>query len=110
MRESRTENTAPGRHPLRVLLLEHAPQDAELTLRELKKAGFDPRCDVATTPEEFAEQLSGNDYDVILADYCLLGSTGMDAFELLQQQEKDIPFILVSGSLGEETAVECIKK
>jgi len=62
------------------------------------------------TAQEFVERLSAKAYDVVLADYRLPGWTGMDALELLRQQGKEIPFILVTGALGEEMAVECVKR
>jgi two-component system, cell cycle sensor histidine kinase and response regulator CckA len=96
--------------PLRVLLLEDNPVDAELSLRELKKAGFDVSADIVETSEDFAERLRANTYDIVLSDQNLPAWTGMDALEFLQQKNMDIPFILVTGSLGEEAAVECIKK
>ena len=96
--------------PLCVLIVEHAQPDAELCVQELRKAGFEVRADVVTTPEQFSERLRSTSYDVILTDYRLPNWTGMDALALLQQLGKDIPILLVTGTLGEEAAVDCIKK
>ena len=82
----------------------------KLCQQELKKAGFEVTEDVVQTPEEFAVLVGAKPYDVVLADYNLPQWTGMDALKLLQQEKLDIPFILVTGMLGEEAAVECIKK
>jgi diguanylate cyclase (GGDEF)-like protein/PAS domain S-box-containing protein len=98
------------RRPLRVLFLEDNAADAELCLHQLHKAGLEVRAEVVATPGEFEQWVRAKTCDVILADYQLTGWTAMDAFELLQQIGKDIPFILVTAKLGEEFAVECLHK
>jgi two-component system cell cycle sensor histidine kinase/response regulator CckA len=95
---------------LRVLFIEDNPMDLELSLMELQRAGFEIRGDVVQTPEDFNRRLRSTTYDIVVSDYRLPGWTGMEALELLQEEKKDIPFILMTGSLGEETAVECIKQ
>ncbi len=102
--------TVAERHPLRILVVEHDQADVELCLLELKRAGIKVRADVVATPEEFSERLGRNTYDIILADYRLPNWTGLDALALLRQLAKDMPFLLVTGTLGEEAAVECIKQ
>jgi PAS domain S-box-containing protein len=109
-RESKPPESEESRKSLRVLLVEDNPADAELILRELKRAGFDVSADTVQTAEEFAERLRSKIYDIIVADYNLPNWTGIDALEHLRRQGKDIPFILVTGSLGDEAAVEIIKK
>ncbi|MGH9783504.1 MAG: PAS domain S-box protein, partial [Terriglobia bacterium] len=76
----------------------------------MKRAGFAVSADRVQTAEEFAEHLRSKIYDAIVADYNLPDWTGMDALEYLHQQGVDIPFILATGSLGDEAAVESIKK
>lgn len=98
------------KRPLCLLILEDNPADAELCMQELKRAGLEAHIDVVQAEKEFLRQIDAKSYDVVLADYQLRGWTGMDALELLQQRGNDVPFILVSGTLGEEKAVECIKK
>jgi light-regulated signal transduction histidine kinase (bacteriophytochrome) len=66
--------------------------------------------DVAQTAAEFTELVRKNVYDVILADYKLPGWNGMESVEILRIEGLDVPVILVSGALGEQTAVECIKQ
>ena len=95
---------------LRVLLLEDNPMDSELTLQELRKGGFNVAADTATNAEEFTRQVKANQYHIVLADYTLPQWTGMDALHLLRGQSLDTPLILVTGSLGEEKAVECLKQ
>lgn len=98
------------RLPLSVLLLEDNPDDVALCLRILGKAQLDLRCDVVVRREEFISKLSSTDYDVVLADYNLGTWTGMDALQIMRERGYRIPFILVTGALGEQKAVECIKK
>lgn len=95
---------------LRALVAEDEPEDVELELRILRETGLDATADVAQTAEEFAELVRKNSYDVILADYKLPGWNGMESVEILRREGLDIPVILVSGALGELTAVECIKQ
>ena len=109
MERKQKPESGQGRPLLRVLYAEDVPADAELALHELKKAGYDVRAVIVETLEQFAEELRGGPYDVILADYRLKGWTGLAALEELRREGKDIPFILVTGSLGDELAVECIK-
>src|SRR5207245_8184066 len=61
-------------------------------------------------PDGSSLRLGANTYDIILADYRLPNWTGMDALKLLRHLGQDIPFLLVTGTLGEEAAVECIKE
>ncbi len=96
--------------PLRVLLIEDSPDDAELCLRVLRRAQPDIRADVVRTKEECADRIRTATYDVILADYYLGTWTGMDALSLFREEVRDVPFILVTGALGDQTAVECIKQ
>lgn len=93
----------------RILLVEDNPDDAALCLRALKKTNKVVRLDVVRTPEEFASQLREGAYDAVLSDYALGSWTGLDALSRLRSQGHQIPFILVTGALGEERAVDCIK-
>ncbi len=94
--------------PLRILYVEDSEIDAELVIRELFRAGFDPSYRLVLTEADF---LAGLDTlpDLILSDYALPQFDGMRALFLLQERKIDIPFILISGTLGEEAAVTSIK-
>ena len=107
--QSSTEERAPGQGPLRALVLEDNFLDAELCLRELRRAGFDVTSEIVLTEESFREALGAAPFDIVLADYRLPNWTGMEALKVLQGLGKDIPFILVTGTLGDEKAVDCIK-
>jgi signal transduction histidine kinase len=100
--------TSPGK--LRLLIVEDEPADVELVLHSLRQAGFAVRADVAQTAEEFTDHVRKNSYDLILADYKLPSWNGMESIEILRQEGLDVPVIVVSGSLGEHRAVECIKR
>jgi len=96
---------------LRVLFVEDQAADVELCLRELRHAGFEVLADVARNRVEFLEHLGRNAHDLVLCDYNLPGWTGLDVLEALRQHGKEnIPFILVSGSVGEEAAVELVRQ
>ncbi len=90
--------------PLRVLLLEDLDTDAELMVRELKRAGFDLVWDRIDTEEALLECLD-RPYDLILSDNSMPSFDAMRALACLRQRRLDIPFVIVSGSIGEEQAV-----
>ena len=93
-----------------LVVVEDEPSDVELVMRALRRAGFEATSDVAQTAEEFTGLVRKHSYDVILADYKLPNWNGMESVEVLRREGLDIPVILVSGALGELTAVECIKQ
>ena len=95
--------------PLRLLILEHSPADVELILFELREANIVFEHCLVSSRAEFLGAIADADFDAILADYRLPDWTGLDAFLELQATGKDTPFLLVTGTLGEEAAVECIK-
>ena len=95
---------------LRVMLVEDESADAELVLRALQQAGFDTSADIVQNAAEFSALILKHSYDVILADYKLPNWNGMESIELLRREGLDVPVIMVSGALGELTAVECIKQ
>lgn len=106
--DAKSPNSGDG--TLRVLLVEDSPADAELVLRELRREGFEVASDTVQTIEDFTRQVRTNPYQVILADYNLPQWTGIETLEVLRREGLDIPLILVSGALGDVTAVECIKQ
>src|SRR5271157_4933122 len=92
--------------PLRILLLDDSPQLAETILQELHAAGLVIEYTVVSDRETFAEALISADYSAILAADCLLNWNGIEALHFLRETGKDIPFLLLAGSLGEEAAEE----
>jgi PAS domain S-box-containing protein len=99
-----------GSIKVRVLLVEDSALDVELMLRELRQSGFNLASVIVETSEAFVQEARAHTPDVVLADYNLRGWRGMDALDLLRKEGLDVPLILVSGALGEENAVECIKQ
>ena len=95
--------------PIRVLLIEDSHEDAELIMRELHRAGFDPDVCRVDAEADYLVALQSNP-DIILADYTMPQFSGLRALELLKKQRLEIPFILVSGTIGDEQAVAAIKR
>jgi two-component system cell cycle sensor histidine kinase/response regulator CckA len=95
--------------PLRVLLVEDSEQDAELIVCELQRGGYDVIFERVQTAEAMKLALEGGDWDMVLSDYSLPGFSGTGALELLTATGRDLPFIVISGTIGEETAVASLK-
>jgi len=95
--------------PLRLLIVEHVAEDVELVLIALKESGVRPDHTVVQGKEEFRQALQSGRYDAVLSDYRLPSWNGLDALKELRESGRDIPFLLVTGTLGEEAAVECMK-
>jgi PAS domain S-box-containing protein len=93
-----------------LLIIEDSPPDAELTVATLKRAGYSLSFDVVDTPEAFQARLTQTDYDIILSDHNLISWTGIDALELLQKSGKDIPLVVLTATLGDEAAVDYVKR
>lgn len=94
----------------RILIIEDLPNDAELAMRELQKAQISFQSKRVETKEAFLKELEDFKPDLVLSDFSLPQFNALDAFRLLQTHNPNIPFILYTGSLTEEVAVECIKE
>ncbi len=94
---------------LRVLMLEDAPADAELALAALEEAGFACEAELADDRESFTRLYAPGRQDVVIADYSLPGYTGLDALAHVRGADALAPFILLSGALGEERAVDALR-
>jgi signal transduction histidine kinase len=95
--------------PISILLVEDEDFDAELIAHALRKAGVAFTCIRVQTEPEFLQALESHP-DVVLADYNLPQFNGMDALRLLRDRHPDIPFILISGTIGDEDAVAAIRE
>ena len=98
------------RRMVRILFVDEKESDVELCLHELKRMDFAVSSEWIRVAAEFQERLRTQSYDVIVCDYSMPGWTGMEALELLQQSDQDIPFILAAGNLDEDIAGAFMRK
>ncbi|HEY4485312.1 MAG TPA: EAL domain-containing protein [Nitrospiria bacterium] len=96
-------------NPLRVLIVEDMEKDADLLLRALRESGYEPSSRRVYTREAMRLALTDQSWDAILCDYNMPRFTPMEALLLLRSLNLDLPFIVVSASVGEETAVAAMK-
>ena len=94
---------------LRLLVLEDEPNDAKLEIAALEEEGYDCQWERIDTREDYLARLESPDYDIILSDYSLPAFDGLTALNLVLERDLEIPFILVSGTLGEDAAIESLK-
>ena len=99
-----------GRSALRILILEDEPTDADLEQRLLARSGLEFTAVVVDTRASFVQQLAAFRPEVILSDFSLPGFSGEAALKIAQEQCPDTPFIVLSGALGDEAAVELIRQ
>jgi len=95
--------------PLKLLLVEDSEDDAFFLQRHLAQAGFSLDLQRVDSAGEFAKVLLEGPWDLIISDYQMPGFSGFQALEILRKSELDIPFILVSGAIGEQLAVEAMR-
>jgi signal transduction histidine kinase len=95
--------------PLRVLHVEDSDDDSALVMRELRRGGFDPTCERVDTQAAFRRALREREWDVIISDYSLPSYNGLTALADKKAGGKDVPFILVSGTIGEASAVAAMR-
>ena len=93
---------------IRVLILEDSQSDAELMVRALERSGIRPEWERVETEPDFAARLTPAP-DLILSDYVLPQFSGLQALQLVRSRGLDVPFIVVSGSIGEDIAVDAMK-
>lgn len=100
---------AAGNKPLRVLIVEDSEFDARMLVNMLRKGGYEPTYKRVETADEMLAALKADRWDVLLSDYNLPTFSAPQALALVQQSEIDIPFIIVSGGIGEDIAVASMK-
>jgi PAS domain S-box-containing protein len=97
------------KQPVKVLIIEDSEDDAKLALRALRHGGFDPTHRRVQTATELETALAQERWDAVIADFMMPGFTGIEALGIFRASGLDIPFILVSGTIGEESAVDAMK-
>jgi len=107
--EPQNTESFSAENPVRLLFIEDSQIDVASCMAELKRAGLPVAADVVESREEFVEQVRANTYQLILADYRLPTWKGTEAIYLLKQLGINIPLIVVTGNLGEESSGECIR-
>ena len=95
--------------PLRLLIIEDSEDDAEIVLRALRQDDYDPAWERVDTAEGMQSALARQDWDIIISDHSMPIFSAPAALALLRRTGRDIPFIIVSGSIGEEQAVQAMK-
>lgn len=98
-----------NRKPLRLLVVEDSPDDAELVELEVAKHGYEPTVLRVENEGSMREALESREWDAIIADYSVPGFGSVPALRLLKETGRDIPFIIVSGSISDETAVAAMR-
>lgn len=104
-----TDMKKDSTEPLHFVLLEDDPNDAELIQLQLARNDLDITWRHVMSESDFRAALAGTPPDLVLADYTLPGFDGLTALRIVLERSADIPFIFVSGSLGEERAIEALK-
>ncbi len=95
--------------PIRVLMVEDSEDDSKLVVRELKRGGYEPVFERVETREAMAAALENQAWDIVISDYVMPHFNGPDALKLLQHSGLDLPFIIVSGKIGEDIAVAAMR-
>src|SRR5882762_4764583 len=95
--------------PLRMMIVEDSEDDTVLVLRELKRAGYDVDFQRVESSDALKAGLSAREWDLIISDFSMPRFSGTDALKLVRSTGSDAPFIFVSGTMGEDTAVAALK-
>jgi signal transduction histidine kinase len=95
--------------PVTVLMVEDSDDDAQLLKRELRRQGFDPDVTRVDTGTDLRSALIARDFDVVISDHTMPGFSGEEALKLVKLFDPDLPFIVVSGTRGEEHAVDAMR-
>src|SRR2546426_8505280 len=95
--------------PLRILIVEDSEEDTELLLQELRRGAYEPAFERVDTPATMSAALDQQNWDLVVADFSMPQFNALAALELLNKKGLDLPFIIVSGTIGEEIAVSAMK-
>jgi PAS domain S-box-containing protein len=97
------------RQPLRALIVEDSPDDADLLVMELSRAGYQVSYERVQSRASLEAALARGPWDVVLCDYSLPGFDALGALEVVNESGLDLPFLIISGTVGEEIAVEALR-
>jgi two-component system, cell cycle sensor histidine kinase and response regulator CckA len=96
-------------NPLRVLIVEDSEDDAAVLLRALRRGGYEVRYRQVDSASALRASLDAEPWDIVISDYSMPGFSGSAALAILREKDMDLPFIFLSGTIGEETAVQAMK-
>jgi PAS domain S-box-containing protein len=95
--------------PLRILIVEDSEEDSLLLLMELRRSGFEPDFKRVEKRDDMKEALQQREWDIVISDYVMPRFSGLDALAVLRASGIDLPFIIVSGNIGEDIAVDAMR-
>src|SRR6476646_5657614 len=95
--------------PLRALIVEDSEEDCELLLRALRRGGYEVAHQRVDSSLSLQESLQTEAWDVVISDYSIPGFSGTAALKMIREMQFDMPFIFVSGTIGEDVAVEAMR-
>ena len=108
-RHTAEQETASKSPALRVLMVEDSEDDAELLLRELRRGGYDPDFQRVDTAADMHAALDRQTWDLVLTDHDMPNFSALGALTIMQNRGLDLPFIIVSGTIGEDAAIAAMK-
>ena len=94
---------------LRVLIVEDNEDDAELVLRELRRGGYEPVCVRVDTPDALKATMEGTEWDIVISDYHMPQFDALAALAIVREKQADLPFMIVTGTIGEDVAVDAMR-
>src|SRR6266436_8819292 len=106
---ARNQQTVDTPKALRLLVVEDSPDDTLFLLRELRRGGYAPSWERVDTAAAMSKALDGQNWDLVVADFSMPQFNALSALELLRAKGGDQPFIIVSGTIGDELAVKAMK-
>jgi two-component system cell cycle sensor histidine kinase/response regulator CckA len=95
--------------PIRLLIAEDSEDDCDLLVRELRRGGYDVKFERVDTAVALQSACDSQEWDLIISDFSMPQFSGVDALALVRKKRADVPFIFVSGTMGEETAVDAMR-
>jgi len=107
--EDSVSREAGGRVPLRVLMIEDSEDDAYIVLSELKQGNYDIAFERVDNREALQSNLVARAWDLVISDFAMPQFSGIEALKLVRSSNADIPFIFISGTMGEDVAVAALK-